>query len=299
MVSEEMKALNQVQKDQASQGGMAFSGEVDFKIVRATIESSASMQPTEPGVTFTPDNLDGIEVEISTPLEIASDDILVYMHGGGFICGNAHTSRGYASQLAAEAKMRVYSLTYRLAPENPWPAGAEDCFTFYKALLKKHPGKKIFLLGESGGANLLVVTTLMAKDAGIPLPTGIIPFSGPFDFTGKIDRTKYVGRDFTVGPDLDTIIRDNYFFDNDPINPYISPLYGNIEGFPPMMISVSSSETLCDDSRLLAEKARKAGVEVEYHETDGCFHAFQIAAKGTPESYQILKDTVQFIRKHL
>ncbi len=299
MTSFKMKFAKWMTERQMRKPGMAFSGKMDTLKIRTMVQKSATMQPAAKKVKYKQDKLNGIEVEISIPPNIMNENILVYIHGGGFICGTARTSRGYASQLADEAGMIVYSLTYRLAPEHPFPAGLDDCYTFYIALLQKYPDKKIFLIGESAGANLLVALTLKAKDEGIKLPTALVGYSGPYDFTGKFDRTRFSATDKCISADAEVAFKDIYFPNTDSAHPYISPVNASLQGFPPIKMVTDSGEVLSDDSRLFAQNAQNVGVEVELQEWSGTFHAFPIAGRATKESNQVLKETVQFIQKYL
>ncbi|MCW3807040.1 alpha/beta hydrolase [Plebeiibacterium marinum] len=297
MASFKMKFIRWIMKRQMQKPGMTFDGNVDPLKLRKVIEGMAKKQRPVKGVSFEKDTLNDIEVEMCSPKVIESDNILVYMHGGGFMVGNAFTSRAYASHLASESKMRVYSLTYRLAPEHPFPAGFDDGYNMYKGLLEKYPDNKIFLLGESAGANLLMTVTLKAKDQGLRLPAGLISYSGPFEFTGTIDRTKYDKTDFTVRPDVEPLIAKMYLNGADPRNPYISPTQGDLTGMPPTKLVIDAEETLSDDSRIYYKKAKEAGVDVEIQEWKGTFHAFPIIGKASPESYQVLKETIEFIKR--
>lgn len=299
MASNEMTQLRQLMQQMMQQQGMPKSGgKIDYRSLRQNIDMAASRQPIEANTIFAPDNFEGVAVELVTPATLTGDEIIFYIHGGGFMTQNALTSRGFASQLAAEAGLRVYTISYRLAPEHPHPAGVNDCLTVYQALLEKYPHTKIALIGDSAGANLALVTTINARKSGLCLPTSITLYSPPADFTDNIDHTKHSDTDFTLSSEslLDLIAA--YCPDADLTDPTISPLYADYTGFPPMKIDSDSGEILVVDADLLAEKAQAAGVEVVYKKWDGTFHAFATTGKGTPESYQVLKETVQFMRAH-
>jgi len=298
MSSERMKAVREFLINAKKKG--IFDGVTD----NIAPEDMEWLKPAEieQGVTFTPDNFNGVEVELATPEKLLGKCIILYIHGGAFTYGDTITSRPFASRLAKESGLCVYSLSYRLAPSNPFPAAPNDCFTVYKALLDKYPGIKIALVGDSAGANLSLVTVLMALDAGIALPSSVTLYSVVSDFaTGLPSRKKFAEVDILASDDVDKEFRENYFIDNDPHNPYISPLLGNYEGFCPLKVIVDSSESLFDDSDLLVQKALEAGVEVDYQKWDDTFHAFPAyptVASNTPESAQVIKDTAQFIKKY-
>ena len=299
MSSSQMQQLRETMKNMMAQPGMPkMGGMMDFKTVRAKIEVAAANQPTEPGVTFTSETLNGVEAECSVPAVLSGEDIVLYIHGGGFTCNSALTSRGFASQLAGETGLRVWSLSYRLAPENHFPAAPEDCLAVYKALLEKYPGRAIALVGDSAGGNLVMVTTLMARESGLQLPSSVTTFSGCFDMTGAVDHRKYTKTDFTLSSDAMENIRTLYFPDADPANPHVSPLKADLAGFPPLKLVCDSAEVLTVDSEALYAKAKAAGVQVVFKTYDETFHAFATTGRGTPESAEVLADTANFIKEH-
>ena len=151
MASQQMEQLKAVMKQMMEHGGK-FDGKTDPLNMRTVIEASQARMPTEPGVTFTPDTLGGVEAERCASGNARTDALILYIHGGGLICGNAFTSRGYGSMLAGETNIPVYTISYRLAPEHIFPAAVDDCFNAYADILKREPGIPVFLIGESGGA---------------------------------------------------------------------------------------------------------------------------------------------------
>jgi acetyl esterase/lipase len=301
MPSKEMQGLISVIRQMMEEGGMPkFDGEIDPVKMRGIIEVGQKNMPIEAGVVCTADTLGGIEAEFCAPENACEDAVIVYIHGGGLICGNAFTSRGYGSLLAGAVKRPVYTVSYRLAPEYQYPAANDDCYNAYADVVKRHPNKPVFLIGESGGGYLSLTTTIKAKDTGIKLPAGIIAYSPLIDFSDSIDRSANDGKDITVTPAGLKSLRAMYC--PDPgfwKDPYLSPLYGDYTGFPPMLVVWDADETLAADSEKLVEMAKAAGVEVQYKAYPGCFHAFPTAGRGTPESAEVLTETVVFIEEHI
>lgn len=301
MASAQMEGLKAVMQQMMERGLAArFDGDIDPQRLRGVIQVAQANMPTEPGVIFEPCTLGGVEAELSIPENARQDAIIIYVHGGGLICGNAQTSRGYASMLAGETKIPVYSFSYRLAPEHKFPAAIEDSYAVYQAVLEKHPGLPVFLIGESGGAYLSITTTLLARDRGITMPAGVIPYSPPLDFSGMLDRNHPKNKDFTVSPNGLQSLGKMYFTDEsqytDPIG---TPYYADFHGFAPTYTVWDESESLAVDGEYFRDKLIAAGVEVIAESYPDCFHAFPTSGRGTPESAEVLAKTVKFINDHI
>lgn len=275
-----------------------FDGQIDPMQLRRTVQAAQERMPTEPGVSFIPKTWGGVECEISMPEDAKEDYLILYIHGGGLICGNAFSSRGYASMLAGETKRPVVSLSYRLAPEDPYPAGVEDCFAVYQALIADYPDTPIFLIGESGGAYLSLVTAMQARDKGVKLPAGVVPYSPPIEFYGRIDRRFEGNEDFTVTPEGMEWIGGVYVGEANKGETCAEPYYDDFHGLPPMLLAWDANETLSVDSEIVVERLKNQGIEVEATAYPHCFHAFATVGRGTPESAEILANTVAFFEKH-
>lgn len=300
MASAQMEQLKEIMKQMMAAGfAPKFDGALDPMQLRQVVQTAQAHMALEPDVSYEACTLGGVAAELSLPENARDDAIVIYIHGGGLICGTAETSRGYAGMLAGESKLPVYSFTYRLAPENKFPAANEDCFAVYKAVLEKHPGKPVFLIGESGGAYLCIVTALKARDEGVTLPAGIVPYSPPIDFSGVLDRHFPGNKDFTVTPEGMDWLKLLFCEEDQVREPYVSPYYADYTGLCPMLLAWDESESLAVDSEALRDKALAAGVEVVWKSYPDCFHAFATTGRGTPESYEILRDTVAFFNAHI
>ena len=109
--------------------------------------------------------------------------MILYLHGGAFIVGSAQTHRHVAAQLAGAAGTRALVPSYRLAPENPFPAGLEDALTCYRSLLGSHEPGQIAFAGDSAGGGLVFSLLLAAAEAGLPQPAAAVAFSPAADLT--------------------------------------------------------------------------------------------------------------------
>lgn len=300
MASKEMEQLKTTMKMMMDKGfAVSFDGSMDPVTLRNTIQAAQERMVSEPGVVFIAEKFGGMDAELSMPEKAREDAVIIYIHGGGLICGNAYSSRGYASMLAGETRIPVYAFSYRLAPENPFPAAVDDCFEAYKTILSQNPGKSVFLIGESGGGYLSIVTAMKARDEGIRMPAGVIPYSPVIDMSGALNRIREENRDFTVTPDGLVWLCDLYCREEERKNPYVSPYYDDMHGMSPMLLAWDESETLAADSEAVRDKLEKNGIECHAKSYPDCFHAFATAGRGTPESMEILQDTAEFINAHI
>ncbi len=299
MPSAQMEQLKEIMKNMMASGfAPKFDGSMDPLHLRDVVQSAQEHMPNEPGVEFLPRVYGGIESEISMPSGAEDDYIIIYIHGGGLICGNAFSSRGYASMLAGESKHPVISFSYRLVPENPFPAAADDCFAVYRDVMREFAERPIYLIGESAGAYLCIATALMCRDHGVKLPTAVVPYSPPIEYCGEIDRNFEGNEDFTVKPEFLESLGDLYVKSENKGNIYAEPYYDDFHGLCPMFLAWDENESLSVDSKLIVQKLKKQGIETEYYSYPHCFHAFATTGRGTPESYEIMKNTIRFFEKH-
>ena len=301
MASKEMESLKQIMQQMMAAGfAPKFDGSADAMQLRKVVQQAQDNMAAITGVSFIDDEFAGIESEISMPDDAKDDYIVVYIHGGGLICGNAKSSRGYASMLADECKRPVISFTYRLAPENKFPAMTNDSYDVYKAVTERYPDKPVYLIGESGGAYLCLAVAMMARDTGIKMPVGIVPYSPPIIFNDDIDRNFDGNKDFTVKPDSFVWLGELAAESTEATRTekYLNLTLDDYHDFCPVFLAWDESETLSVDSIWLTKAFEKAGVEYEAYSYPDCFHAFATTGRGTPESYEIMKNTVKFFDKH-
>ena len=200
--------------------------------------------------------------------------------------------------LAGESGHPVISFSYRLAPEDPFPAAVEDCFAAYQDIVKEFEGKPVYLIGESGGAYLSIVTAMMCRDHGAQMPAGVVPYSPPIEFSGKLDRVREENEDFTVTPQGLLWLGSMYVGEANKGNIYAEPYNDDLHDLPPMFLAWDENETLAVDSGIIVERLQKNGIEAEHYSYPHCFHAFATTGRGTPESYEIMKNTIAFFERH-
>lgn len=224
------------------------------------------------------------------------DKVWMYIHGGGFVGGSPAARRAFTGYVVNKLGYNVYSVEYRLAPEYPFPCGAEDCLKAYKTLVEKHGAKNICVIGESAGGNLVLSTLLQAKTQRVELPACIVLFSPTVQYTEILQSYKRnVKTDCILGNTFLEEVKSTYLINTDnERNPFAAPLFGDFTGFSPAFIGVSDSEYLYDDSVELNKRLQKFGVKSElmvYHKK---MHAFQVIPS-FPESRKALMQAKNFV----
>lgn len=221
--------------------------------------------------------------------------MLLYFHGGGFFCGSPQTHRAITGRLARHLECPVFSLDYRLAPEHPYPAALEDALTAWRWLLAGgHRPDRIWLGGDSAGGGLALSLMLACRQQGLPQPAGALLFSPWTDLTCSAPS---IAENLTscawFMPEQVRFAADLYAGGAVRSDPLLSPLSGDLRGLPPLVIHASDSELLRDDSVLLAQKARAAGVPVMLRLWHGLPHAWPNFAGLMPEGDACLAEAAE------
>jgi epsilon-lactone hydrolase len=236
---------------------------------------------------------------VSVP-ESASDRVVLYLHGGGYVIGSNTTHRELAGRVARAAQARVLVINYRLAPEHPFPAAVEDATEAYRWLSKEGVApERIAVAGDSAGGGLTLATLLALKQADDPLPACAVCLSPWIDLegTGASAQPGAVDDPMITADGLRETARQ--YASNDIRNPLAAPLYGNYAGLPALLIQVGTREILLDDARRAADKARAARVDVTLEEEEGLIHVWQMFGPDMPEAAASVSRIGAFIRKHI
>ena len=222
---------------------------------------------------------------------VREDATLLYLHGGGYTVGSLNAYNAFMAHLAVACESSVNGLEYRLAPENPYPAALDDAIAAYKEILQYTPAEKIMIAGDSAGGGLALASLLRIKDEGLQIPGCAALLSPATDLTAG---SRSLGEEAEYYQGSARIYAGDYPLDT----PGISPLFGDLEGLPPLLIQAAKDEAMVDDSTRLAERARAAGVSVEIKLFDEAFHVFQLFTH-FPEAQVALSEIGDFYRSHI
>lgn len=251
-------------------------------------------------IKVSPINIDGLYAEWIKPAQSTKNKVILYFHGGGYVSGTCHSHRSITAKFVKSSGIGALLFEYRLAPEEPYPAALEDSLAAYHWLLEQGiaPSNIVFV-GDSAGGGLCLATLLAIRDEGIPLPAAAVAYSPVTDFkcTGDTHRTK---AKICLSPEgMTPALAKHYSGNEDPGLPYISPLYGNLYGLPPLLIYAGEDEILCDDAVKFAEKAKVAGVNVTLRIGEKMFHCYPAMAPLFPEATEALQEICSFINKYI
>lgn len=225
--------------------------------------------------------------------------VILYLHGGGYVFGSPATHRSITGALARAAAATVYAPDYRLAPEHHCPAAVDDAVAAYRWLLDQGvAAERIVIAGDSAGGGLTLATALALREAGTPLPAGLIAISPWTDLTLSGESIARIGgHDPMLSAAGLGDCATHYLGEHDPEDPVASPLFADLHGLPPLCIQVGSDELLLADSERLAERARAAGVAVEDRIFDGLWHVFQLHAGALPAANEAVVELATFARR--
>ena len=271
----------------------------DIAEQRSRIDEAMAQMPLAEGTVSEPFVRSGVAGIECRPVELADNaPILLYFHGGGFRIASALAYRSYGSHLAAVLGARVLLVEYRLAPEHKFPKAVDDCFAVWESLLAEGIDTgRIVIAGDSAGGGLAASVTMHALADGV-LPAGVICCSPWVDLTITADT-------YDTNAESDKLFSRTsaeeaapaYLGGADPMNPIASPLFGDWDGAPPLLILVGDAEVLLDDSRKLADVAKAAGVDVTLSIYPEMPHIWTMSYPAFPEAVEGVTEMAEFVAR--
>ncbi|AGB45563.1 alpha/beta hydrolase [Mesorhizobium sp. CO1-1-7] len=259
-------------------------------------------------LTGEPGGVDYIEVDAGgvpamwiVPKGADEQRVLFYAHGGGFIGGSIYTHRKLVGHLAKAIGCRALLYDYPLAHQAKHPAQIEAATSAWDWLVDQgFDPKRIVIAGDSCGAVPTYGVLQRLRAQRRPLPVATLIISGWFDMalTGASYETNR-DKDPAFAREAVDWLAANFIGDADRRDPEVSPLYADLSGFPPVFLQVGADETLVDESRMFAERARQAGVETRLDVFDGMLHSFQMMAGRAPEADDAIARFAAWVRPRL
>ncbi len=283
-----------------SAGIPADLANIDIAIMRTFAEQiqaglGAEQQKAYP-VTVADDVVAGVPVRRIVRASGQTDRrrVLMNLHGGGFCVDAGALTENIP--IAALTGIEVVAVRYRLAPEHPYPAAVDDALAVYRALLAEHDPRDIGVYGTSAGAVLGPQLMMRLKAEALPLPGALGVFSGEGDLVGVADSLRIFAR--AVEAELLIRAKQDYVGTSDPYDPLVSPIRGDLTGFPRTLCVSSGRDVLLSGTVNFSRALTDAGVASELVIYDALPHAFW-ANIIAPESDDAFARMSSFFTTHL
>jgi len=257
------------------------------------------------GITSESMVVNGAQAYMLTPRAIPSENrnrLLVHVHGGCHVLGGGESATTEAIYMAGFGHFKVLSVDYRRPPEFPYPAALDDAMQVWKGALKMAQPRSMAIFGTSAGGALTLSMVLRAKQEGLPLPAAIAPGTPMSDLTGVGDsfHTNYLVDNVLVGSNgrCDAMAR-LYANGHDLKDPLLSPVYGDMRGFPATILTTGTRDLLLSNTVRVHRKLRQAGVEAQLEVFEGQSHAHYMRDGSAPETQEAFEEIARFFDKHL
>jgi epsilon-lactone hydrolase len=268
---------------------------------RQRLDEVGSVWPVADDVTLEAVDCDGVPGEWSLAPGSDASRLLIYFHGGGYCSGSILSHRRMVTEAGRATRMRTLAIGYRLAPEHPYPAAHDDAMTAWRFVRRQGiASDRIAVGGDSAGGNLTITLVNRLRAATEPLPACTWLISPWTDLTMS-------GTTLDTKDAVDPIIHKGYLGELadayvpesvDRRNPLISPLFADLNGFPPTLIQVGSAETLLSDATRFAAAAGSFDVDVTLEIWPHMIHAWPLWNARLAAGRRALASAGAFIRAH-
>jgi monoterpene epsilon-lactone hydrolase len=252
-----------------------------------------------------PVTIDGVKAYMITPIDLPPANrnrLLVHVHGGAYTLFPGESGTREAIALAGIGRFRVLSVDYRMPPDFPYPAAMDDAMTVWRAALKMAKPSQLGIFGTSTGGGMTLAMVLRAKQEGLKLPAAIAPG------TPWSDLTK-TGDSYYANAMLDNVLvayegfleasAKIYANGHDLKDPLLSPIYGDLHGFPPTILTSGTRDLFLSNTVRVHRKLRQAGVEAVLQVYEGMSHAAYNRDPFAPENHEVFEEIARFFDKHL
>jgi epsilon-lactone hydrolase len=229
------------------------------------------------------------------------NQVILYLHGGAYVNKTPAFHRRYVRHLASLTNTRALMVDYRLAPEHPFPAALDDAVTAYKWLLSSgYKSEQIVIAGDSAGGGLSAACLLSCREQNLPQPAAAVLLSPWLDLAGtgnSILRLEDADKQLHW-ENLEKSARA-YYDKFPPTHPLVSPLFGDLNDLPPILIIAGGREILLDDSLRFADRLSMGECEVELIVQPDMGHVWLVFQPFIPEAEAANLHLAEFIQDHL
>ncbi len=282
MASQQMQAFLDAKRDAPPKKQVVPTEET-----RRELDDYMSDQPAADGFNFENVIIGDCPARRFSPETGTADSAILYLHGGGYYTGSSKSHHALMSHLCVASGAPVIGLDYRLAPEHPYPAALNDAVAAYWALTEDISASRIMIAGDSAGGGLTMACLHHLRDTSKSLPGCAALLSANVDLsaTGAFGGWNLESQNYYAG----SYPRDH---------PGISPVFGNMQGLPPVLVQFASDEAFVDEVERLIEKLKAANVDVTVQSFQDAFHAFQMFTM-IPESMDAIQQIADFFQSRV
>lgn len=269
-----------------------------WPVQRARLDRLTGAALLPRGTVVAEETVGGVPAEVVSAGRVDFQRTVVHFHGGGYCVGSARMLRSWAARLSAEAGCRVVLPEYRLAPENPYPAGLDDARAVLTAVLRGKKPSSIVVSGDSAGGGLALAALLSRRDDGAEQLAGCMLLSPWLDL-GRDRRAMpdLVRRDLLLTPDWLDACAQAYADPEAWGGALVSPANASFDGLSPLLIQACTDELLAPDAELLAARAGAAGLHVTYTSWPGLWHDFPLQAGMLAAADSAVAQAAWFVRR--
>jgi epsilon-lactone hydrolase len=225
--------------------------------------------------------------------------VILHLHGGAFVMGSRDSYRNRAMRLSYRCNAEVFVPEYRLAPEHPFPAAFDDALTAWQYTEALRRGLPIFITGDSAGGGLGLSLLLRVRDLGAAMPNGAVLLSPWTDLTAlgaSVDGNRC--KDLWLSRKHLECWARYYVAGADPRTPYLSPVFGDLSGLPPLLLLAGEHEVLRDDAVRIGEAASRAGTAARVLVGKGMQHDWPLTLPWLHESRAAWNEIRLFVERH-
>ncbi len=283
-----------------------------IQVQRKVLDAIGRKNPIAPNTQIIPASASGIPITWILPqhthaltfdatTEIRNEKMFFYVHGGGFRIGSVQSHKAMVSQLSYHCGIKSMMVTYRLAPESPFPYGLDDVMSAYCWLIEHTNPQNIILAGDSAGGGLLVSLVIKLLEDKLPTPYKVVLFAPWVDLAMESDTIRTFFDPLLRVSDLVQASQE-YATKYDKKNPFISPIYADVSqfvGFPPTLIQVGTLDRLLGENKILHEKLLSANVKTTLSIWQNMIHVWQFIAHDLPEGKRTWQEIKDFLQKEI
>jgi monoterpene epsilon-lactone hydrolase len=257
------------------------------------------------GVTMEPTSIGGVKGFIFTPKTVPEahrNQLIINVHGGGYVYGPGEAGTAEAMLMAAYGGYKVIEFDYRMPPDAPYPAAMDDAMAVWKAALAMQDPSRMAIVGTSTGGGMTLAMILRAKQEGLPLPAAIAPGTPWADLTETGDSYKtneWLDNVLVSYSGYLTHAAALYANGHDMKDPQLSPIYGDFHGFPPTILTTGTRDLFLSNTVRTHRKLREAGVKADLQVFEGFSHAQYLFDPAAPETKEAFGEIAAFFDQYL